>query len=480
MVLDPEACFRALASRDRRFEGRFFVGVATTGIYCRPGCPARIPLRKNVHFFASAAAAELAGLRPCRRCRPDASPGSPARLGTPATVFRALRLIGDGGLDDDGVDELAARLGVGARHLRRLFVEHLGAPPLAVAHAQKVHFARKLIVETGLSMADVALASGFRSVRRFNGAMRAVYRIPPSEMRAHTHTHTKAGRALDGARPGAGVIALKLPFHPPLAFETMLEFLRARAIAGVEAVASGEYSRTARIDGVPVIVSVRRASEQSLRLEIAPLGGLSRPLASLPRAVESARRLFDLAADPASINRVLHRDALLARSVSARPGLRVVGAWDPFELAVRAIVGQQVTVRGASTIASRIAGMFGPVIEHAPLGLSRLFPAPSILADADLARTGLTRARAEAIRALARAVASRTVAFDAPLGIDDVVARFTAIRGIGPWTAHMIAMRGLGEPDAFPIADRALSLRAEAWRPWRSYAAMHLLTRSQP
>jgi AraC family transcriptional regulator of adaptative response / DNA-3-methyladenine glycosylase II len=259
----------------------------------------------------------------------------------------------------------------------------------------------------------------------------------------------------------------------------MLEFLRARATLGVEVVGDGEYTRTARLDGAPAIVTIRRSDEESLRLEIVPLGGLARPLASLPRANERARRLFDLSADPASIVSALRPEPLLAPCIAARPGLRIVGAWDSFELAVRSIVGQQVTVRGATTIASRIAHVFGDEVKNAPNGLTRLFPEPSALADADLGRMGLPRARADAIRALARAVASGALALDGSLDIGDALTRLTALPGIGPWTAQMIAMRALGEPDAFPIADRALARHAEAWRPWRSYAAMHLLTEAR-
>jgi AraC family transcriptional regulator of adaptative response / DNA-3-methyladenine glycosylase II len=486
MALDADACYRALESRDRRFEGRFFVGVATTGIYCRPGCPARIPLRKNTRFFPTAAAAELAGLRPCRRCRPDAAPGSPARLGTPATVSRALRLIEDGALDLGGVDELASRLGVGARHLRRLLVEHLGAAPLAIARAHKVHFARRLLAETRMPISDVALASGFRSLRRFNGAMREVYRASPTELRR------RGERAAHGREAQGGTV-LELPFRPPLAFEAMLEFLHARAIPGVEAVEGGAYARTVREGGEDVAIVVRRAKKDALSLSIAPLGvrALSReelvegarsprarPLGSLWRAVLRARRLFDLGADPAAVASALGKDPLLAPSIAARPGLRVLGAWDPFELAVRAIVGQQITVRGATAIAGRIALAFGRPVCDAPFGLTRIFPDASALAEADLAKTGLTRARADAVRALARAVAGGSLALDSAPSLDDALARLTAIRGIGPWTAHMIAMRALGEPDAFPVVGEALARRAEKWRPWRAYAAMHLLTRS--
>ncbi len=458
-----------MQSRDRRFEGRFIAGVLSTRIYCRPGCPARMPRRENVAFFACAAAAEERGLRACLRCRPDASPRSPAAIGAPVTVTRALRLIGEGHTRD--MDELAARLGVGGRHLRRLFDEHLGASPLAVAQTTKLHFARKMLEETRAPVVDVAYASGFRSVRRFNDAFRATFRAAPSEVRKQG---AKAGEASEG-------IALRLAYQGPLAWAELLAFLAPRATPGVESVVEGAYLRTFDAGGgaVGTLDVRRRPGEDALALRLdapalAPLYGL----------VQRARRLFDLDVDPRAVARVLVRDPALRASVRARPGLRVPGAWDGFELAVRAVLGQQVTVAGATTLAGRLAEAFGvPVTPNARApGLTRLFPTPRALASAKVERIGLPKARAEAIRALAQATLDGAVTFEP--GTEDATTKaLLAIRGIGPWTCAYVAMRALGAPDALPDSDlglrralgtTAVAARAEAWRPWRAYGAMHV------
>lgn len=505
-MLDPDICYRAMESRDKRFEGSFIAGVKTTGIYCRPGCPARIPKRSNVEFFACAAAAERAGLRACRRCRPDASPTSPAAVGTPITVTRALRLIDEGGLGEGGVEALAARLGVGGRHLRRLFDQHLGASPIEVAQSRRAHFARKLIEQTSLPMTEIALAAGFGSVRRFNDAVRAAFGAPPTALRAR--------EIAEGGRDGA--ITLTLPFRPPLAWDELLAFLGARAIPGVERVADGVYART--FDGG--VLSVARASgamgatgatsgegtsrasgtarerdserhlHLTIELEPATLAmDSSAPSVDLFAIVGRVRRLLDLDADPAAI-------AAHLGDVAAIPGLRVPGAWDGFELAVRAILGQQVTVKGATTLAGRLVQRFGePLASPSPeRGLTHRFPTPARLARAEIETIGLPAARAASIRAIAQAVTKSALDLDASAGLDATITTLTALPGIGPWTAHYIAMRASREPDAFPsgdlvlrkrAADRAASIttplsareldaRAEAWRPWRAYAAMHL------
>ncbi|MFT3776215.1 MAG: Ada metal-binding domain-containing protein [Minicystis sp.] len=473
-MLDLDACYRAMESRDRRFEGHFIIGVRTTGIYCRPGCPARIPKRENTTFYACAAAAEAAGLRACRRCRPDASPASPAAAGTPATVARALRLIDEGGLDEGGVDALAARLGMGARHLRRLFDQHLGASPIAVAQSRRAHFARRLLEDTALPITDVAHAAGFASVRRFNEAVRVAFGAPPRALRGDR-----------GRRDRIGGITLTLAFRPPLAWGALLAFLGARAIPGVEHVAPGDdesglYTRT--FDGGTL--SVTRAGERHLALTVARNGDVD--LFSFAGRV---RRLFDLDADPLAIA------AHLGDLVSV-PGLRVPGAWDGFEMAVRAILGQQITVKGATTLAGRLVARFGDPIAPAEGPLTHRFPSAARLASADIESVGLPAARAASIRALATAVASGALDLGASAGLDATIAALTAIPGVGPWTAHYIAMRATREPDAFPSGDlvlrkraagggepltaRALEARAEAWRPWRAYAAMHLWQRKDP
>lgn len=466
-MLDPEVCYRAMVSRDRRFEGRFIIGVKTTGIYCRPGCPARTPKRESVAFFACAAAAEGAGLRACKRCRPDASPASPAALGTPATVTRALRLIDEGGLGEGGVEALAARLGMGGRHLRRLFDQHLGASPIAVAQSRRVHFARKLLDQTALPITEIAHAAGFASVRRFNDAVRAAFGAAPSALREH-----KAG-----AREGR--ITLTLPFRPPLAWDELLAFLGARAIPGVERVDGGVYARTFDAG----LLEVAREGESHLALTLTLAGN-----ADLFAIAGRVRRLFDLDADP-------HAIAAHLGDVAIIPGLRVPGAWDGFEMAVRAILGQQVTVKGATTLSGRLVARFGAPIDAPSGALTHRFPRPERLAEADVESIGLPAARAASIRALARAVASGALDLGASPGLEALIAALTALPGIGAWTAHYIAMRAAREPDAFPSGDlvlrkhasdgveplspRALEARAEAWRPWRAYAAMHLWQRTR-
>jgi AraC family transcriptional regulator of adaptative response / DNA-3-methyladenine glycosylase II len=468
-VLDADAMYTAMESRDRRFEGHFVVGVRTTGIYCRPGCPARIPHRRNVRFYACTAAAQADGLRPCLRCRPDAAPGTPAAIGSPTTVARALRLIAQGALDESGVDALADRLGVTARHLRRLFDRHLGASPLAVARTQRVHFARKLLEETRLPMAEVAASAGFASLRRFNDAVREAFHASPSELR-------RRGAAPDG-EPGA--LVLQLPFREPMAYEPLLAFLAARAIPGVERVEGGTYARTVSASGRDGTIEVARAPKASalcLRVRVAPG-------ADLFAVVARARALFDLDADPRRIDAHLSRDPRLARGVRAHPGLRVPGAWDGFELAVRAILGQQVSVAAATTLAGRLVARFGRPLQGSRDGLSHLFPTPDALARGDVASIGLPRARAEAIRTLARAVRAGGRPFESIEGM-------ASLTGVGPWTAAYVAMRAGRDPDALPSGDlvlrraagtegaRALEAMAEAWRPWRAYAAVHLWSMS--
>jgi AraC family transcriptional regulator of adaptative response / DNA-3-methyladenine glycosylase II len=447
--LDDDLCFRATRSRDPRFDGRFFTAVITTGIYCRPICPAKAARRENLRFFAYAAAAERAGFRPCMRCRPEVAPWTPAWNGTSATVTRALRLIGEGALDDGDVDALAARLGVTSRQVRRLFDEQVGAPPVAVAQARRVHFARTLLVETSLPISDVAFAAGFSSLRRFNTAMRSAYHVAPRAMRR--------GRASDDA------ITLRLPYRPPFDWRGLLEFLGRRAIPGVELVSLDEYRRTIAVGDVAGVLRVR---DDRGALAVSLPRAFTRHLKTI---VDRVRRMFDLFADPHAIRTHLERDAALRPLIERWPGTRVPGAWDPFELAVRAIVGQQVSVAGATTIVGRIAARYGSRIDTGDERLSIIFPDAPRLANARVG--GMPRARAATIRDVARAAGA-----------------LDGIRGVGPWTLNYVAMRS-GDPDAFPhgdlalrkaaggVADRELLRRAEAWRPWRAYAAL-LLWRS--
>ena len=480
MELDLESCYRAVVSRDRRFDGRFVLAVRTTRVYCRPGCPAPLPKKENSRFYSCATAAEEAGFRPCRRCRPETVAGTPVWSGTSATVSRALRLIGDGTLDEVGVDGLATRLGVGARHLRRLFAEQLGASPLAIARTRRVHFARRLLDDTSLPVTDIAYGSGFASIRTFNEAMAATFHRTPSALR------TARGRGGKDA-----TLTLKLPFRPPLDWPALVRFLSLRAIPGVERVDADRYARTIVDEdeaGLLEAQPMRDGSFLLLRLPIFKSGNLI-------GLVERASRLFDLEADPIPIQRSLSEDALLAPLVKRRPGLRVPGAWDPFELLVRALLGQQISVKGATTLAGRLVSRFGRPLAAGSPGLTHLFPSAEVLAEAgraDLSAIGLTRARVATLKILASAVAAKDLILSTAATLEDFVARLTAIPGIGPWTAHYVAMRALKEPDAFPEGDlalrqaaapgspplslRALADRSEAWRPWRAYAAMHLWT----
>jgi AraC family transcriptional regulator of adaptative response / DNA-3-methyladenine glycosylase II len=472
MNLDWQVCSQARLARDARFDGKFFIGVLSSGVYCRPICPARTANERNVHYFPSAAAAAEAGFRPCLRCRPECSPGTPAWLGTTSTVSRALRLIGESALEDGGVEVLAERLGVGSRHLRRLFLQHLGATPRAVAHTRRLHFAKKLIDETSLLMSHVALASGFGSVRRFNAAIRKTYHRTPTRIRALAH---------QAVIQPENQYLFHLRFRPPYDWKGMLAFLAARATPGVEVVESGSYRRTISLNGSHgyLEVSLDESSEAlAVRIQFGDLR-------SLVFIVERIRYMFDLNADWQAIAARLRTDPILVGRLKTNPGLRVPGCWNGFELTTRAILGQQVTVKGATTLAGRIVRTFGQPFPAASK-LTHLFPPPELLADGDLEGVGLPRARAETIRAFARAVCSGQISFEGIVEVDHFRSRLCEIPGIGKWTAQYVAMRALGEPDALPSSDlgllRALALgssreleqRAEAWRPWRAYAAMYL------
>jgi AraC family transcriptional regulator of adaptative response / DNA-3-methyladenine glycosylase II len=475
--LDDTVCYRALLTRDARFDGRFFVAVRTTGIYCRPVCPARTPRRENVAFYRCAAAAEAAGFRACRRCRPEASPGTPAWNGTSAVVSRALRLIEDGALDDDPGETLAARVGLGERQLRRLFRRHLGVLPAEIARVRRAHFAKTLIDGSALPMSEVALGAGFRSIRQFNHAIRRTFGCSPRELR-------RVRRSL----PREASLVVRLAYRPPFDWRSLVDFLRRRATPGVEIVEGETYRRTFTSDGVPGTLSVSPIAGQNrveLRVEISSV-------TNLMLIVERVKRVFDLNADPATIEAALSGDPRLRGLVQARPGLRVPGAWDGFELAVRAILGQQVSVPAATTLAGRLAARFGHPLERPAGSLTHLFPTAETLSRGNLQVIGLTKARAETIRGLASAVARGRLRLDSPLGLDDAVQRLSALSGIGEWTAQYVALRAFGEPDAFPAGDlglrRALaddagmpstpllSRMAESWRPWRGYAAVHLWT----
>lgn len=480
MELDPDICYRALVSRDARFDGRFFIAVKTTRVYCRPICPARTARRENVSFFASAAAAQEAGFRPCLRCRPEAAPDSGAwravsNTGVSHTVTRALALIEAGALDDSGVAELADRLGVGERQLRRLFATHVGASVLTVATTRRVLLAQQLINETALPLTEIAFAAGFGSVRRFNEVFQDLFKRPPSELRR-------------ACRPEqAGEISLLLRYRPPYDWPSMLSFLTPRAIAGIETVADGVYHRTFDLDGVVGALSVAPDGSDALRVTIR--GGSRLPLSPL---IARVRAQFDLAADPQIIESQLGRDALLAPLLQARPGLRLPGSWDGFELAVRAVLNQQITTAGAIRIAGKLVERFGkPLAEPLAPGLTHVFPTAACLAQADLDTLGMPAARRLALKEVAALAASRPELFALHADREQTLTALRAIRGIGDWTAQYVALRGLRDPDAFPAGDvvlrkalarltgaecdeRQARALAEAWRPWRGYAAQYL------
>jgi AraC family transcriptional regulator of adaptative response / DNA-3-methyladenine glycosylase II len=480
MTLPPkDVCLRALRTRDPALDGRIFVGVTSTGIYCRPICPARTPKPENILFFPSAAAAQEAGFRPCLRCRPEISPDAAAWRGTSNTVSRALALIGEGLLDgESGVEALADRLGVGERQLRRLFDQHLGAPPIAVAQTRRILFAKQLIQDTRLSMTDVAAASGFGSVRRFNALFKARYGLNPGAIRRTSTT--------------ANGLTCQLDFRPPLAWESLLTYLRLRAIPGVESVDATHYRRTVAIGEHQGFIGVSLArSRTALDVEIAP------SLAPVVGAViVRVKHLFDLGAAPDAVSALLGEDPLLAGVVRRLPGLRVPGAFDGFELAVRAVLGQQVSVAGARTLAGRLVRAAGAQLPGPVLPLTHTFPSAAALGE--LARSaphvfGVPAARRRTLASLADAVAAGELELDAGTDPEELARRLRAIDGIGPWTVAYVALRVVGDPDAFPAEDlgvrRALARLgetgdpravAERWRPWRAYAVAHLWNAPSP
>jgi AraC family transcriptional regulator of adaptative response / DNA-3-methyladenine glycosylase II len=487
-MLETSTCYRALRARDARFDGRFFVGVRTTGVYCRPVCPARTPRLENVSFYPSAAAAQEAGFRPCLRCRPEASPELALWRGTSNTVSRALALIARGGLDgeDADVEALAQRVGVGERQLRRLFRHHLGASPIAVAQTRRVLFAKQLLQETRLPMIEVALASGFGSLRRFNATFRSLYGRPPSALRRRS-----VELSVSTPRDEAHGVTLFLSYRPPYDWEAILDHFAHRAIPGVETVADGCYRRCVSENGEAGSVEVAHAP---LRAALALTVRVPN-VRALPGLVGRVKRMFDVAADADVIGAALSTDAALAPLVRQRPGLRVPGGWDGFELAVRAVLGQQVSVSAAR----KLAGSLVRVCHRQPTAArgespAFSFPGPAVVAAANLDELGMPRSRKATLKALATACVETPEILEPAASLDEAVTRFGAISGIGDWTAHYIALRALGETDAFPVHDagllraaasiglastpRELLARSEKWRPWRAYAAQHLWSSS--
>jgi len=506
--LDFERCYRAVDSRDGRFDGWFYTGVLSTGIYCRPSCPAVTPKRENVRFFPSAAAAQRAGLRACRRCRPDVAPGSPEWDVRADVVGRAMRLIADGVVDREGVPGLAHRLGYTERHLHRMLVAEVGAGPLALARAQRAQTARILIETTDLGLAEIAFAAGFGSIRQFNDTIREVYAVPPSALRAPGRRRDRRGGA-GGDRPGAragngtaGTISLRLAYRPPLHADALLDFLARRAIPGTEEVSGGTYRRGLRLPHGPAEVALTPLpGHVAATLRLADVRDLA-------PAVARCRRLLDLDADPMAVDAVLGADPALAGLVAKEPGIRVPRAVDGFELAVRAVVGQQVSVAAArSTLARLVTAATVPVghdgvpATHRSSGEQahdqrsagcavRPFPsAAEVLALPDAA-FGMPAARRETIRAVARAVDAGALDLDPGADRVEQLARFAALPGIGAWTAGYVAIRAIGDPDTFlptdlgvrrgaatlglPDHPTTLDAYAARWRPWRSYAVIRL------
>lgn len=471
---DSDACYRAVRSRDQRFDGWFVTAVSTTGIYCRPSCPAITPKRQNVRFYPTAASAQAAGFRACKRCRPDATPGSPEWDRRGDAVARAMRLIGDGVVDREGVEGLARRLGYSSRQVHRLLVAELGVGPLAIARARRAQTARVLIETTELPFTSVAFAAGFASVRQFNDTVREVFAATPAELR-------RAGAGATGVE--AGWISLRLPYRRPFTAEPVFAHLVATAVPGVEQWAEGTYRRTLRLPHGPGVVGLRPDDGQvTCTLRLAELRDLS-------TAVARCRALLDLDADPSAVDAVLATDPALAPLVALRPGLRIPRGVDGGELALRAILGQQVSTAAARTLTGLLVQAAGTPLEGDQRGLTHLFPEPAAVADA--ARTlPLPDRRRATLTRVAEALADGTLVLDPGADREAALARLAAIPGIGPWTTATIAMRALGDPDAFlagdlgvrrsahalglPARPAELERRAASWRPWRSYAVQHL------
>ncbi len=484
--LDHERCYRALTSRDARFDGWFYAAVRSTGIYCRPSCPARTPRAANVEFVPTAAAAQQRGFRACKRCRPDATPGSPDWDVRADVAGRAMRLIADGVVDREGVPGLAARLGYSSRQLQRLLVAEVGAGPLALARTQRAQTARVLLETTDLSVTDVAFAAGFTSVRQFNDTVREVYAVTPTDLRraspaARRHGERRPGGA--GTSTGPLVTSLRLAARRPFAADELLAFFAARAVPGVEHDDDTGYSRSMRLPHghalVTIVADAGSAAPDALcvtlRLE---------DWRDLAPAVQRLRRLTDLDADPLAVDAELGRDPVLGRLVADVPGRRLPGSVDPFETAVRAVIGQQISVAGARTVTGRIVAAAGEPLRIAHARVNRVFPDATALAGVDPDVLAMPTSRKRTLVGLARAVADGELALDHGADRAEVHAGLLALTGIGPWTADYVRMRGLHDPDVFLPGDlgvrRALAAaglgpdHAARWRPWRSYALHHL------
>ena len=475
MDLNDEACYRAVRARDRRFDGRFFVGITSTRIYCRPICPARPPKREHMRFYSNAAAAEGAGFRPCLRCRPERAPGLAPVDAVSRLVGAAIAGIEEHALSSAHVGELASALGVSERHLRRVTESQLGVSPIELAQTQRLLLAKRLLRETSLSLTEIAFASGFGSVRRFNALFKSRYGLNP--------------RAIRGGGASSTGLHVQLEFRPPLAWTSLLSYLQLRAIPGVEMVDATHYRRTVSIGDAAGWIEVSlHKSATALNLEVS--SSLSMHIGAI---IARVKHLFDLGSTPAAVSDLLGQDSILEPAVKRIPGLRVAGAFDGFELAVRTVLGQQISVKGASTVSGRWAAVFGAPIATPYPELNRLAPCAQDTAsrsENELAALGMVGSRARSLIGLAKAVAERRVNLSLATDVEAQMHNLMSLPGIGPWTANYIAMRALHWPDAFPAGDlmlmraaklkeKQLTLHSEAWRPWRAYAA-HYLWQSLP
>ncbi len=476
--MEDDQRYQAAASKDARFDGVFFIAVTSTGIYCRPSCPAITPMRANVRFYPTAAAAQQAGFRACKRCRPDASPGAPEWNIRADTTARAMRLIADGVIDREGVAGLASRLGYEQRQVRRLLTTELGAGPLALARAQRAQTARTLVETTALPMGDIAFAAGFSSIRQFNATMLEVFDTPPTQLREKAARRRAAHR---GAQPPPpGTIRLRLPYRPPIDFPRLLGYLAARAVPGTEEVTGGTYRRAFLLPNGPGILAVRGSlagTHLDCDLELSDLRDVT-------AAVQRCRRLFDLDADPEAITARLAGDPVLGELARSHPGRRSPGSVDGDEMAIRAVLGQQVSVAAARKLGGRLVAAYGKPLPATNGTLTHCFPDAATLAGASPADLPMPASRAHALITLAAALASGGLELHPGVDRDEAIAKLLSLPGIGPWTAGYIRMRALSDPDAFLPADAGVlrALRqlggtvadAESWRPWRSYATHHL------
>ncbi|WP_194163813.1 DNA-3-methyladenine glycosylase 2 family protein [Mycolicibacterium sp. P1-5] len=477
---DFDRCYRAVQSKDARFDGWFVTAVLTTGIYCRPSCPARPPYARNLRFYATSAAAQAAGFRACKRCRPDASPGSPAWNVRGDVVARAMRLIGDGVVDREGVAGLSVRLGYTARQLQRILQSEVGANPLALARAQRAQAARVLIETTELPFADVAFAAGFASIRQFNDTVRTVSDLTPTELRRRSRARPESTPA------GPGPLTLRLPVRTPFAFEGLFGHLAASAVPGVEEFREGAFRRTLRLPHGNAVVGLTPHDDHvQCRLFLEDLRDLT-------SAIARCRRLLDLDADPEAVVDALSADSDLAALVRKAPGQRIPGTVDEAELALRVVLGQQVSLKAARTHAGRLVAAYGTAVTDPHGGLTHTFPSTAQLADIDPAHLAMPASRRRSVSALIAALSSGELTLNPGCDWDQARQQLLALPGIGPWTAEVVAMRGLGDPDAFPAGDlgvrlaveqldlesdvRALTAHSARWRPWRSYAVQHLWT----